>query len=271
MNFGLATFFFVKKHILDVVYDIIAADIKTIELSCEMPHILDMNDNFVSRMNEFTRSGIEFSIHAPFFEVNLGSFYDDYRKNAIRMLKQTIDIAYGIGCDPVVIHPGYTMLTGRSKSIEETTRNYFIEDLHEIYSYAAERDLRVAIENVHLPFFFLCDPGDFKELHKKIPDIGLTLDIGHAYITKISNGVKDPEGAILQDIKDIGIEHLFHVHIHNNWGTKDNHLFYNGNTNLKRIIHGLVELGYTGKLIIESYEIEEMGINTALEKLKEIS
>lgn len=271
MNFGFSTYFFVRKKISDVIDDIVASGIRTIEVSFEIPHALDMDGNFLSKINPLKLAGIEFSMHAPFYEINLGSFFADHRHYAIKRLKSALDMACSIGCNPVVVHPGYTMLAGKARDIEDLTRANFIEDLREISGYARERGLKIALENVHVPFFFFYELNQFKKLHKSVPDIGITLDIGHAFIAKRTQGEKDPEGSIIQDIREVGIEHLFHVHLHNNRGVKDDHLFPEGHIDLKRILQALNEMGYNGKVIIESYEIEERGIDAVLQKLEEIS
>ena len=271
LNFGLSTYFFVTREIHRVIDDIVSSGVRTIEISYEIPHVRDMDDVFKSRVNALRRIGIEFSMHAPFLELNLGSFFQDNRVHSMEKLKSALDMAQVIGCDPIVVHPGYTTLAGRSKDIEDVTRGYFVEDLTELASYAKNSGLRIALENVHMPIFFFYELNEFRELRQKIPHIGITLDLGHAYITKCSMGEKDPEGAIIRDIEEIGIESLFHVHLHNNGGVKDDHQFLNGHMDLKRILQALHGLRYDGKVIIESYDVERPGINAVLKKLKEIS
>jgi sugar phosphate isomerase/epimerase len=271
MNFGFSTLFFVKKHILDILDDIVSSGIRVIELSYEIPHALDMDNVFLSKVHMLKEKGVEFAMHAPFFEINLGSFFNDIREISREKIRLSLDLAHRIGCDPVVVHPGYTFLMDKLKGIEDKTREAFIEDLKNLAIYAKERNLRIALENVHMPFFFFYELRDFKELYEIIPDIGIALDIGHAYITKCSKGEKDPEGAIIEDLRVTGIENVFHVHIHNNTGKRDDHHFMNGNMDMKRILRSLKEAGYGGKVIIESSDMEEYGITPVLKKLKDIT
>ena len=273
LNFGFSTFFFVNTHILDAVDDIVASGIRTIEVCCEMPHILDMDDDFISRMHSIRDTGIEFSFHAPFNEINLGSTFGYNRGYAVERMKSALHMAHRIGCDPFVVHPGHAMSTGKAKDkdIDNTTRENFLEDLREITGFAKERGIRVALENVYVPYYFFRELEEFKEIHKAVPDLGITLDIGHAYITKRSKGEKDPEGAIIREIKQAGIEQLYHVHLHNNRGVKDDHLFLEGDIDLKRILQGLDRLSYAGKVVVESYDMEKQGADIVLKKLKEIS
>ena len=271
MNFGFSTFFFVKKNILEIIDDIVSSGIRVIEVCYEIPHALNMDNVFLSKVHMLKEKGVELAMHAPFFEINLGSFFKDIREFSKERIRLSLDLAHRIGCDPVVVHPGFTFLMDKSKGIEDKTREAFIEDLKNLTIYAKERNLRIALENVHMPFFFFYELRDFKELYEIIPDIGITLDIGHAYITKCVKGEKDPEGAIIEDLKEIGMEHVFHVHLHNNMGKTDDHHILDGKIDVKRVLKFLNEEGYSGKVIIESYDMEEKGISAVLNKLKEIS
>ena len=271
LKFGFSTYFFLKDDIHQVIDHIVSSGLKTMEVSCEIPHVRNMDDAFRLRMNALKSVGMRFSMHAPFLELNLGSFFQDNRIRTMIKLKSAIDMAHEIGCDPVVVHPGYAPLAGRLKDIEDRTRGYFTEDLAEIARYAKEKGLRIALENVYLPVFFFREMDEFNAIRQEVPDIGIALDLGHAYITKLSAGEIDPEGAIIRDIEALGVEHLFHVHVHNNWGTKDDHLFLDGAMDLKRVVHALDSIGYDGKAIIESYDAEEHGMSAVLERLKEIS
>ena len=213
---------------------------------------------------------MEFSLHAPFFEINLGSFFEDIRQISKVKIKHAIDVALAIGCDPVVVHPGYTFLTDKVKDIERMTKERFIEDLVEICAYARERGLRIALENVHMPVFFFYEFGQFRELHNIIPDLGITFDLGHAYVTQCSKGAKDPDGAIVKELQGMDIGHIFHVHLHNNRGVRDDHTFFSGKIDMRRILKTLYEKQYTGKVIVESYDVEEHGIKAVLKKLETI-
>jgi sugar phosphate isomerase/epimerase len=181
MNFGFSTYFFTKKHISGVVDEIIASGVKTIEISHEIPHALNLNRDFCAKMVELRARGFQFSMHAPFFEINLGSFIDEVRRISVDRIKHSFDMAWELQCDPVVVHPGYNFLSGKVRDIEDRAREHFVEDLQELSRYARDRGLRIALENVFMPVFFFYELPGFKVLSDAIPDLGITLDIGHAY------------------------------------------------------------------------------------------
>ncbi len=267
MQFGFSTYFFVKQPLPGVLDAIASSGLTTMELSCEIPHGLSMDKDFRRKVADMSVQGFTFSVHAPFFELNLGSFIEGIRSISKERIREALDLAAELRCDPVVIHPGYTFLINKVKSIEDQTRSQFIDDLAEMAEYGARMGVRIALENVYMPFFFFYDLPDFLELKRAVPLIGMTLDAGHAYVGKCMRRHPDPEDAIIRDITRIGVENLFHVHLHNNTGVRDDHLFLGGSMDMGRILRALDSLGYDGKVIIESYDMEEHGIPAVLEKL----
>lgn len=271
MNFGFSTFFFIKKPISEVIDEIIAHGIKTIELTLEIPHGPNMDDKFVKKIAELSKNGVGFSLHAPFFEMNLGSHHPEIRRFSKKRVREAIDMAYAMGADPVVLHPGYTFWMGKINSLVEKSWEYFVQDTRELLLYGKKKNVTIALEAVPMHFFFFYDLPDFKRLQEVLPDLGMTLDIGHAYLTKIAKKVQDPEGAIIEELRDLGVHSVSHVHLHNNRGKRDEHLFPDGRINIKRILDFLKNEGYAGKVIIESYEIENNGIPSVLEKLETLT
>jgi sugar phosphate isomerase/epimerase len=271
MNFGFSTYFFVKDHILGVLDRIASAGVRTIEISDELPHALNIDGRVVDKIEKLRRSGVEFSLHAPFFEINLGSFFEDIREISKGRIMEAVDLAARLGCDPVVVHPGYNFLRRKVREVEERAKENFLSDLKEITEYAGKKHLRVALENLYMPFFFFYDLDNFQELRKRIPTLGIALDLGHAYMTKRAKGEKDPEGAIIADLQQMGQGWLYHVHLHNNNGTRDDHTILKGNMDVKRILTALHAVGYSGKVIVESSDPEDHGVEAVLEALRQMS
>ncbi|HBA55667.1 MAG TPA: hypothetical protein DCZ04_14760 [Syntrophorhabdus aromaticivorans] len=270
MKFGFSTFFFTRKPIREVIDEMISHNMRAIELSLEIPHIDGMDEDFAAKMTALRKDGIELSIHAPFLEVNSGSSHKEIRRFSRKRTRMAVDTAHEIGCTPVVLHPGYTFWMDKVEEATERARAYFMRELKDTVSYAQKKNVKIALEQVPMPFFFFYDLPQFQELHQAIPDLGMTLDIGHAYLTKRIKKNDDPEGAIIEDLKEIGVEHVLHVHLHNNKGKRDDHLILDGDIDIRRIMRFLEGEGYTGKVIIGSHEMERLGIPVVLEKLKEL-
>ncbi|HOV90610.1 MAG TPA: sugar phosphate isomerase/epimerase family protein [Syntrophorhabdaceae bacterium] len=270
MNFGLSTYFLVKMRFRDALKHIISSGFNTIELSLEIPHVLEIDRDVINYLKYLRSDGIDFSMHAPFLEINLGSFFEDVRRYSKKRIIHAINTACAIGCNPVVIHPCYTFVKDKSKSIEAETRENFIQDLKEVLELAYENGIKIALENVHMPFFFFYNMDDFKALKEIIPGLGIALDLGHAFIAKRTEGIDNPEQSIIEDIEYIGMENIFHVHLHNNYGSKDEHLFLHGDMDIKQIISFLKTKDYSEKIIIESSDPELYGMDSVLKKIEEL-
>jgi sugar phosphate isomerase/epimerase len=270
MKFGFSTYFFTKKGPLQVIEEGLSHGVKVFEISMEIPHVLGLNEDVLKELECFREQGVEFSMHTPFFEINLGSFFDDIRSISREKVKRALDIAGRIGASPVVVHPGYTFLVGKSRVIEEKTKANFLEDLRDLVSHASACGVKIALENLHMPYFFFYDLREFPGLLENVPDIGIALDVGHAYITKSSKGVPDPEESVLADLSAMGITHLRHVHLHGNRGIKDDHALLGSSVDLGKIVRGLEKMGYEGKIIVESYDMEKHGMAPVVEELKKL-
>jgi len=269
MQFGISTFFYTRKPVLEVIHEALSWGITTIELMYDLPQITQMDERCIESLCAYRGQGMTFSMHAPFLEVNIGSYFKEIRNLSLKRIKKAIDVASQIGCDPVILHSGYTFLY-KIEDIRRTTEAYCIEDLRDIVHYAQERNVRTSLENVYMPYFFLSSPIQFRQFQREIPEIGFALDMGHAFLSKRLKNADNPEDAILNDIDVIGIENIFHVHIHNNSGIRDDHLFLNGDMDLRKLLKGLSEKGYDGKVIIESYDVETYGMERVLDKLQTI-
>lgn len=270
MKIGLSTYFLIKKHIKEIVKDILSYGFKTIEVSYEIPHVLEMDRNFFKFLKDIKRDGIEFSMHGPFLEINFGSYFEDMRRFSKKRVLKALNLAEISGCSPFVLHPCYSFVRGKSHHIEQKTKEHFIEDLKEIVDKGKEKGIKIALENVQMPFFFFYDMEDFLAIQKDVPELGIALDLGHAYISKLSNGSKNPEESIIEDIKKVGLKNIIHVHLHNNSGKRDDHTIIKGSMNIKKILRFLNENGYNEKVIIESQDFEEYGMDNVLKKIKEL-
>jgi sugar phosphate isomerase/epimerase len=267
MDFGFSTFFFMQQSLRDAVEKVLATGLTVIELTHDLPHLAQIDDAFMTYLETLRSQGIRFSLHGPLFEVNLGSVFPGVRSLSRQRMFDAVDMAHDAHCDPLVIHPGYSLLVGKAYDIVEAGRENFLADLTELADYAGQRGVRTVLENVHMPYFFLYDTGDFQAIASRVPGIGMALDVGHAYIAKRQMNDRDPEGSILADIQKLGIENVNHVHIHNNFGLKDDHLITEGTIDLKRVLLGLKALGYHGKVIVESYDMTGASPRSVAERI----
>jgi sugar phosphate isomerase/epimerase len=271
MHFGFSTFFFFGVSISDALDRLLSGGVRVIEFMHEVPHSAEIDEALLEKMKRLVDEGVQFSVHAPFLETNLGSYFDEVRRFSKARVRAAVEFASAIHADPVVVHPGYSLMKEKLRVLNERARENFLQDLEEIASFAHGLGVRLALENGQMPFFFLYNMKDFPGFGDPIPYLGATLDIGHAFIAKYQAREADPEGAILEDVRQLGLDRLIHVHLHNNRGGRDDHGFLSGTINMERILKGLYEIGYQGKVILETSDVVEHGVQVVLEKLRSIA
>ncbi len=269
MQFGFSTYFLTNDTLDGVIEGILASGLRVVELSYEPPHLFSMDDRFVEKTRQLGREGVELSMHGPFLEINLGSYLDEIRCLSRQRVMDALRLAARLGADPIVVHPGYSFFH-KLPQLDKKLREQFIEDLGVIVEEAQKLGVKVALENVYMSYFYFKEMIEFGAISEAAPGVGVTLDVGHAYISKRMAKHPEPEEAIIDDVRRMGTEHLFHVHLHNNDGTRDDHDFIKGSIDMGKILRGLKDLGYEGKVIIETLDAERLGLGPVMDKLREI-
>ncbi len=270
MHFGVSTYFLTNDGLDGVIDSILAAGIGVVELSYEPPHLFSLDGALTDRVRRLAGDGVGFSMHGPFLEMNLGSYVDEIRRVSRERMLAALRLSARLGADPVVVHPGYSFFR-KLKDYDRELKARFIEDLCTVQEEARSLGVRVALENIFMSYFYFQELDEFAAINEAVPGIGVTLDIGHAYISKCMAKHPDPEGAIIDDVHRMGLKNLFHVHLHNNSGSRDDHDFVEGSIDMARVLKGLSDLGYDGKVVIETLDIERLGFPAVLQKLKEIA
>jgi sugar phosphate isomerase/epimerase len=270
VRFGFSTFFFPRKPLVSLIDELVAYGLTAIELVYDVPHFDQFDDNLIAHLKRLSDRDVRFSLHCPFLEVNLSGYFEEVRSFSRQLTEKAVDFAARAGCSPVVIHPGYTFLMNKVHGSEHVARSYMIEALTPLAAFATRHGIALGLENLQMPYFLVHDLKDFLFFKSAVPQLGLVFDLGHAYIVKRRLGSADPEGAVLQDIEDIGVDNVIHVHLSNNTGLTDEHGFINGDIDIERVVRWLHERGYQGRLIIESTEMESFGIPAVLKRIREI-
>ncbi|MDD3846384.1 MAG: sugar phosphate isomerase/epimerase [Syntrophorhabdaceae bacterium] len=270
MLFGISAYFLTNNSLSGVIDSILTAGIRVVELSYEPPHLFSLDGEMIGKVRRLAGEGVGFSMHGPFLEINPGSYLDEIRNVSRERLLAAVRLSAEIGADPVVVHPGYSFFR-KLKEFDSGLQARFIEDLATVAEEARSCGVRIALENVFMSYFYFQELGEFGAINAAVPGIGVTLDIGHAYISKCAAKHPDPEGGIIDDVRRMGIENLFHVHLHNNDGSRDDHGFVKGSIDMGRVLRGLKGLGYRDKVVIETLDIERFGFAPVMEKLREIA
>lgn len=222
--------------------------IEGVEIFCTPRHLNIVDPEEVQKAGMMLREigfrGI--SLHAPITVGDLSDPDEMQREETVFNGQHALDAATLLGAKLVTFHPAsiegeISQANERWASLEET--------LQDLGGYADDRDLKIAIENFPFPFFG-CDP---LELYNRIdnldmPNVGMTLDIGHAFC-----------GGHLPHVLTQFGDKIFAVHASDNRGRVDEHLTPGqGYVPWENIFNGLRQMGYNGPIVIEVRDGRQM-------------
>jgi sugar phosphate isomerase/epimerase len=186
--------------------------------------------------------GMEFQVHAPLSDVNIGSVHEPMRLAALHEVEKTIDLAHKLEIELVTVHPGFIQgiaFLDKVQAVERTKRS-----VRELASYSSDRSVRVVIENLPGNMNATCSRAS--ELLEVVEGsgLGICFDMGHANTA----GQVD---AFLELVSRFG-----NVHLHNNEGQWDQHnRIDDGSADIRKIV-SVLKSSYKGNMIIESTDLE---------------
>lgn len=220
---------------LEEAFELVAKDFDGWELVGEGVHTIpDIRDELRDLMPSFN---VQMSLHAPFSDVNIGSFNAKIREEAVRQIVEAIRIAADLGMRTVTVHPGFLSPISISdpKKVIEITR----ESVQHIDSHMRDLGVEVGIENMPDMIVTTCKKADELMYVIEGTEIGLCFDVGHANTTGETDN-------FLQ-LKD----RFINVHLHDNDGEGDYHMAMGeGTVNFEEVLGELEN--YSGTYVVET-------------------
>jgi sugar phosphate isomerase/epimerase len=189
------------------------------------------------------------SVHAPIVEGMregdwIGSFSNAStdaarRKAALDETEAALAIATTVPFDYLVVHLGMptTARVPPGDNQAEAARR----SIENIVAMAARVNVRVALEVILNPLSTADALAELLEDHLDDLEVGVCLDYGHAHIM-----------GELADTLDALSGHVWTTHLHDNRGTRDEHLTpYAGTIDWPAAMMGTQKIGYDGVLMFE--------------------
>ena len=226
-----------------------------IEILDDGTHELDKKR--IAQLKEAAKSyGLEYSLHAPFADVNIASPIKPMLNASIKRLKQSLQNASAINAKLWVFHPGQR--TGIGQFYPGADFKVMCQSIQQIYAAAEEYGVNIALENLPAKYWFLMNtPEEFMRMYKEtnLP-VGITMDLGHANL----------EGQI-QPFFNLLADKIVHIHASDNDGTDDQHNgIGDGNIDWNWFSQTLQKIGYDKNIVIESMT----NVPQSLQKLKQL-
>lgn len=269
MRLSVSTFVYFNYPLAEAMKRIARCGYDGVEVWGGRPHAYrkDLSQGQIQALRDLVvKEGIAVSgfIPAQFrYPTNLCIANERIRQDSIAYLKDSIETAEALGAPLVSLCPGHS-LYGQSK---EDAWERLKDSLRALSAFASQRGVRLVVEPADKYETDLVQTTDdvLRLLEESgLGDMGVVLDTGHAYMA----GEELP-----QVVKRLG-EALYHVHIGDNHGQRDEHLIPGqGTIDFAPFITALREVGYEGYLVAElafGYILDpDSSIREALERMKE--
>lgn len=200
-----------------VPYHRLSENLATILASGINPEIFFPADTLDSLIPEETsaivttlrNAGIRSTIHAPFMDLNPGSFEPLLRQATIHRFEQVLNVATIVQPDVIVMHPGYDRWRYGDRQTDWLELALPVWQM--VDQRAAAIGCSIAIENI-----FDEEPSVLKALLEAIdsPRFGHCFDVGHWNLFH--------QVSMAEWFAELG-ERIIHVHVHDNHGNHDDH------------------------------------------------
>jgi sugar phosphate isomerase/epimerase len=209
------------------------------EIVAEGKHFLrDIRDIFLELSPSYD---LEYSVHAPLSDVNIGAINPRMRTAALGEVLEALDIAHRMNIDLMTVHPGFMSplaVLDRDTAVQATK-----ESLKAIDARGKDLGVRIALENMpEMPVSMAKVPEELLEFMEGT-ELGVCFDIGHA--NTVGN---------IPDFLSIK-ERFINMHVHDNVGDRDRHMVIGeGNIDFRKWLGAFRP--YRGRYVIEARELE---------------
>jgi sugar phosphate isomerase/epimerase len=183
-----------------------------IEVWAEAPFFYADNSN-LEIFKEFERAStkLEYSMHAPFYDINIASINPGILKESLRQLKKIIGWADYFPVDRIILHTGKTV--SQSEFVMEKVREIVFNSFEELIKEAVSKNIELLIENIGInKYDFDNNVEELKNIIDRF-DLSMCLDAGHANITWGNE----------TNIRAMA-KHVRQLHVNDNFGEYDQHL-----------------------------------------------
>ena len=179
----------------------------------------------IAYQKEQTKNIKHKSLHAPFWDLNLGSAMPSIRKETMKWFNYAYKIAKELGCDSIVVHDGYVPFTSHIPNWVKRAKTFWEE-------FFADKDdsITIMIENM-----LELDSSVMIQEIDAVNDkrLKVCLDVGHAH--------GNSDMSVYDWIKTLN-NRIAYMHLHNNHGklnrtNNDEHNgFDNGTIDFKKVV-----------------------------------
>lgn len=255
IKLGVSTFFIGKKDFDWFFNQIKDFPINYIEFKTDPPNFYpqELNHSDIKNIKDkLKKANLKPTVHAPIYDVNLASLNHKIREASIKSILDSLDFAKKIEAEILVVHAGHLPMDYPQALFPEAQENA-LNSLRQLASEAEKGKISLGLENnaKSKKNYVMIEGKDqhlFLIQKANSSNLKMVLDIGHANLF----------GASLEDYLKTISPYLCEIHLHNNFGEKDNHSSLdNGKIDVKNIIELTKRLGLSIPLILEMDKMED--------------
>lgn len=256
MDLGISTLLFPNGDPEDGIELANDLGLDYIEMILDMPHFpLNPEPGRLEELSKVTNSSnFKIRTHGRFWDLNPVSLYPEMRELSHKQTIESIDACDRLNGDIVTIHPGRSWFRGNEELFKKC-KNWFQEYLTDTSKYAKEKGIKLAVETGSHGADYPGNPQELLQSVKSHENIGITLDIGHLYLSAQTRDEKEEEW--ISNVIEMLEEELINIHIHDNNRHSDDHLPPGrGEIDFDPIIKSLTK-NYEGPLILEIWDLSD--------------
>jgi sugar phosphate isomerase/epimerase len=254
IKLGVSTFLIGKKD-FDWFFDQIKDfPINYIEFKTDPPNFppQELKDSDIKNIKgKLKKANLKPTVHAPIYDVNLASLNHKIRETSIKSILESLYFAQKINAEILIVHAGHLPKDYPERFFPSAYENA-LNSLRQLAQEAGKFRILVGLENNAKSKNYVMIKG--KDEHLSLiqevnsSNLKMVLDIGHANLF----------GASLEDYLTSVSPYLCEIHLHNNFGEKDNHSSLdNGEIDIKNLIELTKKLDLSIPLILEMDKMED--------------
>lgn len=247
MRLSVSTFVYLNYPLEEAIKRVASFGYHGVEIWGGRPHAYrrDLSAAEIEALRALiAKHGLEISgfIPAQFrYPTNLCIPDERIRQDSVRYIQDSIKTAASLGAPLVSICPGHSLYgQGREDAWERLK-----ESLRTLSSFASGHGIRLAVEPADRYETDLVQTSDdalllLEELG--LDNVGVVFDTGHGHVLGEN---------LAEAVRKLGSA-LFHIHIDDNHGQRDEHLIPgDGTIDFAAFLAGLEQMGYRGFLTVE--------------------
>lgn len=218
-----------------------------LELAMDPPmaHFSQLRQDIGRIRSRLADTGMGLVCHLPTF-VHTADLTDRIRQASVAEMLDALETAGELGAEKAVFHPG--LIRGMGSHVLPMAKTLAMESIAAIADAGAATGLKLCIENMFPAYGAFFEPDEYGLIFSRFPELGLTLDTGHA-------NIRAPRGRRMMAFIDRFADRLSHVHISDNSGKGDEHLpLGEGKVDFPLLARRLGALGYDDTVTFEVFD-----------------